>query len=96
MVRGRVIAIAGGARADPAADPGDVVEQCHALSRSVADRRRIQREQNLREAAAGRLDADVVLRRLDAMRWLDSSVYHVWRVVHHTATRTSGSQAAPE
>lgn len=72
---------------DPAADPGDVVERCHGLSTCVAEQRRAQRERNLREAAAGLMDADVALRRLEAMRWLDSSIYHIWRVVHHSATR---------
>jgi len=80
----------------PSADPGDVVEQCHALSQQVAELRRAQRENDLRAAAAGRMDADAALRRLDAMRWLDSSLYHIWRVVHHTATRESASQAAPD
>ena len=81
---------------DPSADPGDVVEECHTLSRSIADQRRTQREANLRAAAAGRMDADVALRRLEAMRWLDSSIYHIWRAMHHTATRESGSQTEPE
>ena len=80
----------------PSADPGDVVEQCHALSQQVAELRRAQRENDLRAAAAGRMDVDAALRRLDAMRWLDSSLYHIWRVVHHTATRESASQAAPD
>src|SRR5690606_5094816 len=75
---------------DPSADPGDLVERCHELSQAVAEARRAQREDNLRAAAAGRMDADLVLRRLDAMRWMDSAVYHVWRVVHHTATREAG------
>ncbi len=79
-----------------ASEPGDVVERCHELSQRVAERRREQRERNLREAAAGRMDPDVALRRLDAMRWLDSSFYHIWRVVHHTATREAGGEAGPE
>lgn len=81
---------------DPSANPGDVVERCHALSQRVAERRREQRDRNLREAAAGRMDADLALRRLDSMRWLDSSIYHVWRVVHHAATREAGGEAGPE
>ncbi|NLG61682.1 MAG: Na/Pi cotransporter family protein [Candidatus Cloacimonetes bacterium] len=68
---------------DPDADSAVIVERCHALSQRVADLRRAQRERELREAAAGRLDPDVALRRLDAMRWLDSSLYHIWRSTHH-------------
>jgi phosphate:Na+ symporter len=72
---------------EPADDPADVVEQCRALSKQVAMQRRAQRENDLRAAATGRLDADLTLGRLDAMRWLDTTIYHVWRALHHTATR---------
>lgn len=81
---------------DPRSDPGDLVERCQELSRCVAERRRTQRASKLRAAAAGQVDADLVLRRLDAMRWLDSAIYHIWRVVHHTVTRQGGSEPAPE
>jgi hypothetical protein len=66
---------------------------CRALSEEVAARRRQQRNDNLRAAATGGLDPDVALRRLDAMRWLDSSVYHVWRALHHLVTREPDTQA---
>lgn len=63
------------------------------VSLEIAARRRSQREADLRDAADGALDPDVALRRLDALRWLDSSVYHVWRALHHLVTRASDTQA---
>jgi phosphate:Na+ symporter len=57
-----------------------------AISGEAAERRRTDRARSLELAARGELDADVALRRLEAMRWLDSSLYHVWRALHHLAT----------
>jgi phosphate:Na+ symporter len=64
----------------------DVVDTWRVLAAGIADRRRVQRSETLAAAAAGRLSADTALTRLEAMRWLDSSVYHVWRAVHHLQT----------
>jgi phosphate:Na+ symporter len=66
--------------------------RCETLTHDLAERRRVQRIQHLQAAAAGELDPDLAMDWLDAMRWLDSSVYHVWRVVHHLATRTADTQ----
>ncbi|HSJ63646.1 MAG TPA: Na/Pi symporter [Gemmatimonadaceae bacterium] len=76
---------------DPAAP--DPLESTEALSLGIAGRRRRQRADNLRAAAEGELDPDVALRHLDAMRWLDASVYHVWRALHHLVTRESDTEA---
>jgi phosphate:Na+ symporter len=73
-------------RPAPTADLG-------ALSDATAAQRRQQRDHELRDAAAGRVDPDVVMARLDAMRWLDSSTYHVWRAFHHLATQRADTQA---
>lgn len=78
---------------EPAEDAAETVAACSDLSQRVAAQRRAQRENDLRAAAAGRLDPDVTLRRLDAMRWLDSAIYHAWRALHHIATRRSDTQA---
>jgi phosphate:Na+ symporter len=61
-----------------------------ALAARIAQQRKDHREAQLLAAASGRLDPDLALARLDAMRWLDANVYHIWRVVHHLATRTAG------
>ncbi len=68
------------------------VDRCKALSHAIADRRRVERERLLRAAAGGQVEADAALARIDAMRWLDSSVYHVWRVLHHLANQAATSQ----
>lgn len=41
------------------------------------------REETFDAAALQRVDADTALLRLDAMRWLQRSSYHLWRIVHH-------------
>jgi phosphate:Na+ symporter len=71
---------------------GDVAGRWQFLSGTLAERRRRQREEQLRLAAAGQLDADEVLRHLDAGRWLDSSAYHVGRALHHLSTRTADGE----
>lgn len=67
---------------DAAASP---VDACRAFSDHVARERRVLREATLARTAAGDLDPELADARLAAMRWLDSSAYHVWRAVHHLA-----------
>jgi phosphate:Na+ symporter len=73
----------------PGADPA---QTCRAVSGEVADRRRRQREDALRGAAAGHVDPDRALVRMEAMRWLDAVAYHVWRSLHHLVSREADSQ----
>jgi phosphate:Na+ symporter len=73
-----------------AADVPDV----HALSVQVAERRRDHRPRVMERTAAGEIDPDTALRTLDAMRWIDRVVYHVWRTVHHLAGG-AGEELAP-
>jgi phosphate:Na+ symporter len=87
----RELALARGWLGAGSADPP--VDAMEALSKELADRRRRQRGAQLEAAAGGGLDPNVALERLDAMRWLDSAVYHVWRVIHHLAARTADTQA---
>lgn len=54
-----------------------------ALSRAIAERRRIHRPDVMQRTASGALSPDLGLGALDAMRWIDRLVYHVWRAVHH-------------
>jgi phosphate:Na+ symporter len=74
-------------------DGAEPAEAWRLLATGTADRRRKQRHETLAAAAAGRLSADTALTRLEAMRWLDSSVYHVWRAVHHLETSDVDTQA---
>jgi phosphate:Na+ symporter len=57
--------------------------ECQRLSAAVAERRRLEREQTLARTAAGGLDPELAGGNLAAIRWLDSSLYHVWRALHH-------------
>jgi phosphate:Na+ symporter len=76
-------------RSDDARAP---VVRCERLAAEIAERRRTQRVVQLQAAAAGRIDPDTALQHVDGMRWLDTSVYHVWRVIHHLAGRTADTQ----
>jgi phosphate:Na+ symporter len=77
--------------AGEAADPPSALAE--ALSTAVAERRRNSRARMLDDAARGFTDPDHALRTLEATRWLDSSLYHVWRAVHHLATPDARSEA---
>lgn len=41
------------------------------------------RERLIRHASTGRIDPEQVGDRLDSVRWLHRSAYHVWRATHH-------------
>jgi phosphate:Na+ symporter len=69
------------------------VALAEALSRAVAERRRGQRADVLEATAAGSVEPGMALEQLEAVRWLDSALYHVWRAVHHLAE--AGGHVAP-
>jgi phosphate:Na+ symporter len=54
-----------------------------ALSAAVADERRRNRVDTLERAAHGEIEPGAALASLDAVRWLDSALYHVWRATSH-------------
>lgn len=60
-----------------------------AADRAAAERMALRtligqtRVQMIDDAAAGRLDPDVALRRLDALRWLEAVAHHLQRVLHY-------------
>ncbi|HSH46295.1 MAG TPA: Na/Pi symporter [Longimicrobiales bacterium] len=64
------------------------------ISRDVADRRREERRNTLEVTAGGGLEPGVALRRLEAVRWLDSSLYHTWRATHHLALPNGAPEPA--
>lgn len=53
------------------------------LAREIAELRRRGREALLEETARGGLAPDTAAAVLDAVRWMDSAAYHLWRGVHH-------------
>lgn len=61
-------------------------DQCRALSELVATRRRTHRAEMLQRTAAGEVQPDAAAAALEAVRWLDSSLYHMWRLAHHLAS----------
>lgn len=71
------------AAADMRGPSADAVAALEAVSRSVAAQRKARRVEALRDAAAGRLDPDRAMARVDALLWLDGVAYHVWRAAHH-------------
>src|SRR5690606_12986532 len=75
--------LAGGS--DPAA------ERMRALSLGMAGVRKEGRVEALSAAARGELDPDEALARIEALRWLDAVLYHVWRSTHHLEPPGTGS-----
>jgi phosphate:Na+ symporter len=55
------------------------------LSLWSAELRRSDRAETLELAALGGQSPEYVLAHLDAIRWLDSALYHVWRATFHLA-----------
>jgi phosphate:Na+ symporter len=75
-----------------AQDPVPLLERA---SLSIADLRRASRPRLMERTAAGELDPEEALRRLDALRWLDRLAYHAWRATHHLAARGAGGGEEP-
>jgi phosphate:Na+ symporter len=65
------------------------------LSDEIATTRRTGRELILGRTAIGELDPEIADARLAAMRWLDSSLYHVYRMLHHLAAHDPDAAANP-
>ena len=74
---------------DPAAD-------LEAASLAIAGLRRASRPRLMERTAAGELEPDDALRRLDALRWLDRLAYHAWRATHHLAAEPGAAAPGPE
>ena len=54
-------------------------------SRHIAQLRKDERARALHQAAAGGLDPDAAVKRIEAMLWLDGIAYHLWRSAHKLA-----------
>lgn len=72
-----------GAAAPSAPPAASVVGHAAALYDTTAGARRNQRKAILDSTADGAVDPDIALEQLEALRWLDSVIYHVWRAMHH-------------
>lgn len=80
--------------ADPASPAPTAVVR--AASQETAEWRREQRKVFLEKAAVGGIGADDALTLVDAARWLDRVVYHVWRATHHLEDRTETVETTAE
>jgi phosphate:Na+ symporter len=65
---------------------GAPVEPLRLVSTAVAAQRRTDRAETLARTASGAIDPETANTNLEAMRWLDSSLYHAWRMIHHLAS----------
>ncbi len=61
----------------------DMPAEVEAFSRRMAEHRRARRPQILARTATGELTPDLALSRIDALQWIDTLGYHLWRTVHH-------------
>ncbi len=61
----------------------DWLAQVERLAAELAELRRQERPEVLRETAGGRGDPAHALELLDAMRWLDRVGYHTWRICNY-------------
>ncbi len=78
---------------------GSPPERIVAVARQMATMRHDERHRLLERAARGDVAADEALPLIDAMRWVDAAVYHVWRSVHHLrgdAVDPTRTEAYPE
>jgi phosphate:Na+ symporter len=65
------------------------------LSARMAEERRRRRLLALEGAAAGEMDPDGALSLIEALRWLDAALYHVWRSTRHLETGPPSLERPP-
>jgi phosphate:Na+ symporter len=83
-------------RAWLAAEEGEpIIDACATLSARIAEERKRARVDTLARTASGDIDPVTANEHLEAMRWLDSAVYHTWRMTHHLAARTDDRSGTP-
>lgn len=79
---------------DPTGPPPFAANAAH-ISREIAELRRVERSTALTEAAAGRLDPDAAVARIDALLRVDRIAYHAWRAVHYLEQPVEESAPPP-
>jgi len=70
--------------------PAESAERLDRLRRLLRRQRRRYREQIIEQGPNAPLDADQILARLDALRWLHRVSYHFWRIVAHLDNHGDG------
>lgn len=74
-------------------DHEDRLDRLRSLFRS---QRRRYRDQMVQVAARHEISTDVALQRLDSMRWLHRTAYHLWRILHHLCRAETEKPAQPQ
>jgi phosphate:Na+ symporter len=74
------------ARSGRTPDLAALAEEAERLSREIARLRRTERRAALADAAAGRLDPEAAVERIDGLLWFDRLAYHLWRASRRLAT----------
>lgn len=74
------------ARFDPKAVPESLVRDFDILRKSLREERRRYREKILYAVSQDQLDLEDALAKLDGVRWLHRSAYHLWRMAFHLQT----------
>jgi hypothetical protein len=69
------------------------VESLARISATVADLRKAYRVEVLEATAAGKVDPEIALARLDASRSIDQIAYHCWRASSHLLASNAGGDA---
>jgi len=83
----RIVSLALAWADEPAGIPG---EESRLLATELTRAVAVNRERILLAAASGKLDPDMALGQLDALRWIESVAHHLHRALHHLG----GSNAA--
>ncbi len=68
------------------------VSQLEALSMDLANRRRNARRETFELAASRQIGMEQSLLRIEAIRWLDRTAYHLWRMSFHLSHLRSNSK----
>lgn len=64
-------------------------------SRELARLRKAERAAALESAAAGKLDPSLAVSRVEALVWLDSVVFHLWRTAHYLDEQLASRESEP-
>ncbi|WP_102224793.1 Na/Pi cotransporter family protein [Acidimangrovimonas sediminis] len=76
------------AEAGAAHDPAMQERRFNRVRRLLRKYRESYRSRIVTDATEGRIPADELGQRLDAVRWLHRVTYHLWRIEHHLALAT--------
>jgi phosphate:Na+ symporter len=61
------------------------IDTLEAIALTLAEKRQTHRRSLLERTALGLEQPDAGVRQLNAMRWIERTVYHSWRAVHYLA-----------